>query len=100
MGSTHTFAYNKYTGQIEAKDKTSGATTELKITDPFGDDVKFDESKAPSVDYTPGQDAKFTITVNGETKEMTRSSNSVNIDGEELGYLQDDDRLGQDCGCR
>ena len=81
MGSTHTFAYNKYTGQIEAKDKTSGATTELKITDPFGDDVKFDESKAPSVDYTPGQDAKFTITVNGETKEMTRSSNSVNIDG-------------------
>ena len=81
MGSTHTFAYNKYTGQIEAKDKESGALAEFKITDPFGDDVVFDESKAPAVDYTPGQDAKFTVTVNGETKEMTRSSNSVNIDG-------------------
>ncbi len=81
MGSTHTFAYNKYTGQIEAKDKESGALAEFKITDPFGDDVVFDESKAPSIDYRPGQDAKFTVTVNGETKEMTRSSNSVNIDG-------------------
>ena len=81
MGSTHTFAYNKYTGQIEAKDKNSGAALDLKITDRDGDSVEFDESKAPSVDYTPGQDAKFTITVNGETKEMTRSSNTVTIDG-------------------
>ncbi|MBD5162077.1 MAG: flagellar filament capping protein FliD [Oscillibacter sp.] len=31
--------------------------------------------------YTAGQDAKFTVTVNGEQKTMTRSSNSVSIDG-------------------
>lgn len=77
----YTFAQNKYTGQIEAKDAKSGAPVELKIKDKFDWDVQFDESKAPSIDYTPGQDAKFTVTVNGETKEMTRSSNSVNIDG-------------------
>jgi len=31
--------------------------------------------------YTAGQDAKFTVTVNGEKKDMVRSTNSVNIDG-------------------
>ena len=81
MGSDHTFAYNKYTGQIEAKNKESGAQVEMKITNPFGDNVVFDESKAPSIAYTPGQDAKFTVTVNGEQIEMTRSSNTVSIDG-------------------
>ena len=81
MGMNHSFAYNKYTGQIEAKDKNSGAALDLKITDRDGDSVEFDESKAPNIAYTPGQDAKFTVTVNGETLNMTRSSNSVNIDG-------------------
>ena len=81
MGMNHSFAYNKYTGQIEAKDKKSGAALDFKITDHDGDSVEFDESNAPKIDYTPGQDAKFTITVNGEQKTMTRSSNSVNVDG-------------------
>lgn len=31
--------------------------------------------------YSKGQDAKFTATINGKKMEMTRSSNSVNIDG-------------------
>ncbi|MEY8402883.1 flagellar filament capping protein FliD [Oscillospiraceae bacterium 44-34] len=81
MGMNHSFAYNKYSGQIEAKDKSSGAALDLKITDRDGDDVEFDQSKAPAISYTPGQDAKFTVTVNGETINMTRSSNNVNIDG-------------------
>ncbi|WP_160667279.1 flagellar filament capping protein FliD [Colidextribacter sp. OB.20] len=81
MGMNHSFAYNKYTGQIEAKDKKSGAALDFKITDHDGDSVEFDESNAPNIDYTAGQDAKFTITVNGEQKTMTRSSNSVNVDG-------------------
>ena len=34
-----------------------------------------------SMGYTKGQDAKFTVTVNGEQKEMVRSTNSVTIDG-------------------
>ena len=77
----YSFSYNKYSGQIEARDIKSGALSEFKITNEFGKDVKFDESKAPDVDYTPGQDAEFTVTVNGETINMKRASNSVNIDG-------------------
>jgi flagellar hook-associated protein 2 len=75
------FSYNKYSGQIEARDLKNGALTEFKMTNEFGKDVEFDESKAPDVDYTPGQDAEFTVTVNGETINMKRASNSVNIDG-------------------
>ena len=35
----------------------------------------------PQIEYTKGQDAKFTATINGKQMEMTRSSNSVSIDG-------------------
>lgn len=35
----------------------------------------------PQIEYTKGQDAKFTATINGKEMEMTRSSNSVSIDG-------------------
>ena len=77
----YTFAYNQYTGQIEAKDKQSGKQVELKIADEVGDAVEFDKSKAPSISYTPGQNAKFSVTVNGEELEMERSTNSINIDG-------------------
>ncbi len=81
MGMNHSFSYNKYTGQIEGVDKRTGEALDLKITDPDGDSVEFDESKAPAINYTPGKDAEFTVTVNGETLNMKRSSNSVNIDG-------------------
>ena len=81
MGMNHSFSYNKYTGQIEGVDKQTGEALDMKITDPYGDSVEFDESKAPAINYTPGQDAEFTVTVNGETLNMKRSSNSVNIDG-------------------
>lgn len=81
IGQNHSFSYNKFTGQIEAKDRESGAKLELKITDMYDDEVSFDESKAPAINYTPGRDAEFTVTVNGETINMKRASNSVNIDG-------------------
>ncbi len=76
-----TFAYNRYTGQIEARDHKGNALVEFNMKDSYGDDVVFDKTKAPGVDYKAGQDAKFTVTVNGETKNMTRSTNTVNIDG-------------------
>jgi len=38
---------------------------------------KFDAASG----YTAGQDAKFTVKVNGTEKELTRGSNSVDIDG-------------------
>ncbi|MCI9155819.1 MAG: flagellar filament capping protein FliD [Lawsonibacter sp.] len=80
-GMNNEFSYNKYSGQIEARDKATGAKVEMSIKDPYDRDVEFDESKGPEIDYTPGQDAEFTVTVNGETINMKRSSNSVNIDG-------------------
>ncbi len=81
IGKTNSFSYNKFTGQIEAKDRKSGEKVELKRTDMYDDEVSFDESKAPAINYTPGRDAEFTVTVNGETINMKRASNSVNIDG-------------------
>lgn len=81
----YTFQYNEYSGKIEAKDRDTGKLVNLDMTSKKQDGtetaVRFDKNNAPSLDYTAGQDAKFTITVNGETKEMTRSSNTVDIDG-------------------
>lgn len=74
----YTFGFNKYTGQIEATDKKTGAAAELAIKDSAGEDIVFDKKSSP---YTAGQDAKFTVTINGETKEMTRSTNTVDVDG-------------------
>lgn len=82
LGGNYSFGYNKYTGQIEAKDKQSGASVAFTMKNELGSDIKFDASKAPpKIDYTAGQDAKFTATINGKQMEMTRSSNSVSIDG-------------------
>ena len=75
-----TAAYNKYTGQLEVTDKT-GAKVDFSIKDSYGDERTFDEARAPTISYTPGQDAKFVVEVNGQTMEMTRPSNSVSIDG-------------------
>lgn len=62
----------------------------LVLTDSSGNQVNYKAEgenniaamlAKPQLDYTAGQDAKFTVTVNGEQKEMTRSSNTVTIDG-------------------
>lgn len=39
------------------------------------------QNKVAEAGYSKGRDAKFTVTVNGNEMTMTRSSNSVNIDG-------------------
>lgn len=80
----YTASYNKYTGGLELRDKSGAAVNfEMWIDDPMlgHKDLELQEEYKPTVDYTPGQDAKFTVTVNGEQKTMTRSSNSVSIDG-------------------
>lgn len=38
-------------------------------------------SQMPKAGFSEGKDAKFSVTVNGSTKEMTRSSNTTTIDG-------------------
>lgn len=68
-------------------DSTTGA---LVITDNKGNRVGYTAGSDDTIgkllqetrtDYNPGRDAKFTVTVNGNEMTMTRSSNSVNIDG-------------------
>ncbi len=85
MGTDNVFSFNEYTGKIEATNKKTGAAAEIDIKDPYNDPVKFDERNAPK-GYTAGQDAKFSVTINGTQMEMTRSSNSVNIDGMTLNF--------------
>jgi flagellar capping protein FliD len=80
-------SYNKYTGKLEIANEKSGEKVDVDMwadhPDPdFGRyELEFDEKYAPEVSYTPGQDAKFRVTVNGTEKELTRGSNSVEIDG-------------------
>ena len=80
-------SYNKYTGKLEIANEKSGEKVDVDMwadhPDPdFGRyALEFDEKYAPEVSYTPGQDAKFRVTVNGTEKELTRGSNSVEIDG-------------------
>ena len=79
-----TAAYNKYTGQLEITDK-SGAKVDLEMWIDNPDlgkvDLSLDEKYVPTIAYTPGKDAKFQVEVNGQTLDMTRATNSANIDG-------------------
>ena len=86
----YTAAYNQYTGQLEITDK-SGAKVDFSMQYVDKDlgkprELTFNKTYAPDVSYTPGQDAKFEVEVNGQTLEMTRSSNNVNIDGMTINF--------------
>lgn len=79
-----TASYDKYSGGLKVTDKNGAAVNlEMWIDDPdLGrKTLTLKEEYKPKIDYTAGQDAKFTATINGKKMEMTRSSNSVNIDG-------------------
>ena len=87
----YTAAYNKYTGQLEVTNDTSGEKVDMEmwVDDAFGKkDLTFDKDYAPSVSYTPGQDAKFKVTVDGEEKYLVRGSNSVEIDGLTINFSE------------
>lgn len=73
-------SYNDLTGQLMVRD-SSGKMVDFTLKDSKdGTEYEVDEEVFTS-SYTSGQDALFTATINGEQKNMTRSSNSVNIDG-------------------
>ena len=87
--SGYTAGYNKYTGQLEIND-ADGKKVDFEMwvdDDNVGRiDLAFKEEYAPKVAYTPGQDAEFSVTVNGQTLDMTRASNSTTIDGLTLNF--------------
>ena len=77
-------AYNKFSGQLEITDK-SGEKIAFDMS--FNDDImgpsklEFNDKYAPKNAYTPGQDAVFSVVINGEAMDMTRGSNSFSLDG-------------------
>ena len=88
----YTFSYDKNTGKIVADDgeRTLDVIVASKVHYEEIDggkhkqlviDEEAEYKNASRVSYTKGQDAIFNVTVNGETINMTRSSNTVNIDG-------------------
>lgn len=83
-------SYSKTTGQFvfTAKDSGTGGQIEIEAgglgAALFGT-VERDEStgelKSDTGTYTAGQDAKLIATINGQTMELTRASNSFDLDG-------------------
>lgn len=81
-------SYSKTTGQFvfTAKDTGSSGRVEIEaggLGDKlFGaiDPSTIDEGK-PNPNYTFGKDAQIIATINGQTMELTRSSNSFDLDG-------------------
>jgi flagellar hook-associated protein 2 len=86
-------SYSQTTKKFVFTADETGTSGEIKIEQGglgaalFGATVKADGSFIDDVDdkgnpiYSEGQDAKFTATVNGVQVELTRSSNTVDIDG-------------------
>ena len=91
-------SYSKTSGQFvfTAKDTGAGGRIEIPGTDPsdpskttlgaalFGavdpSDYPTDNS-TPNSPYTHGQDAEINVTINGQNMNLTRSSNSFDLDG-------------------
>ena len=73
-------SYNVETGQLTVTDKDSGVEQEFSIFD--SSDLSYERRIEPLVNYTAGRDAVMDVTVNGkEFKNLTRSSNTFEIDG-------------------
>lgn len=76
----YTASYNETSGEIIVTDQ-NGKKINLKIN---ADDQELKPTSNAS--YIPGQDAVFTVEVNGVELEMTRGANSANIDGLTLNF--------------
>lgn len=87
-------SFNKDTGEIEFTDK-NGNKAIARIWD-GSTNLEADEAYYKyEGTYTAGKDAIFTTTINGEEMELTRSSNTVDLDGMQVtlkntfGYKED-----------
>ncbi|WP_322172775.1 flagellar filament capping protein FliD [Acutalibacter caecimuris] len=87
--------YSSLTGEFSFTTKETGANQEIDISGDLGKAL-FGEVDKTSDNYKAGQDAMFTVTVNGKQMEMTRSTNQVDLDGYnvtlkgDFGYKKDD----------
>lgn len=73
-------SYSKTTGQFVFTAKETGSGGRVDIQSDLGKAL-FGQPSVDDPNYTKGVDAKFIATINGQTKEFTRSSNSFDLDG-------------------
>lgn len=78
----YTASYNETAGQIVITDKLGKAVDFTVNARDVGDEGKGQVLKpASNNSYTPGQDAVFSVEINGEEMIMTRDSNEISLDG-------------------
>ena len=74
--------FSKLTNNLTFTAKDTGANSEITFDGPSAKLFKTkDASEADQGKFAAGQDAIFEATVNGTTLKMTRSSNSIDLDG-------------------
>ena len=75
-------SYSKTTGQFVFTAKETGSGGRIEIQDGLGAALfgTVDPSQKPA-NYSEGKDAEFIATINGQTTEFTRSSNTFDVDG-------------------
>ena len=78
--------FSKTTGQFVFTAKETGAAGRIEIKDDTLGAAIFGEVNQNTANYTKGQDAEFSVTVNGKTMELSRSTNAVEIDGMTLNF--------------
>lgn len=79
-------SYSKTTREFVFTAGDTGAQSEVKMGSGLAQ--KMFGTPAEGAGYTKGEDAVFTVTVNGTEKHMKRSSNSVDIDGLTLNFKE------------
>lgn len=72
--------YSKTTNQFVFNAKETGANRDIKIGDGLGKTI-FGDGNPPDAVYTSGQDAVISMTVNGTSLNVSRSTNTFDVDG-------------------
>lgn len=80
-------SYSKTTQEFVFTASDTGAQSEVKMGSGLAQKM-FGAPAEGAAGYTKGEDAKFTVTVNGTEKTIERSSNSVDIDGLTLNFKE------------
>lgn len=78
--------FSKTTGQFVFTAKETGAAGRIEIENGSLGAAIFGEVNQNTANYTKGQDAEFSVTVNGKTMNLSRSTNAVEIDGMTLNF--------------
>ena len=98
-------SYSKLTNEITFTAKDTGEGGRIDILDDslgarmFGNTIKKgSDERIDSACYTEGQDSVFSVTVNGKDMELSRSTNTVDLDGMKVTFndtFNEDKKVGE-----